>query len=136
MDDCPSSSIMVASHFRCAYLIMDADIRHILETSPKGTIIINLDGKAIYNAISLKEFKLAIDEERPLIITPLTYAIDNFYATKGYRVLVESEGKQLNINRMLLGYDIGPNDRELRLAHNVERLILNGVYDIETNWEC
>lgn len=70
-----------------------------------------------------------------LITTPLTYAIDNYYVMQGYKLIVKSEGKELNINRMLLGYDIGPNDKELRLSHNVEKLILSGVYDIETNWE-
>ena len=116
------------------YIMNDHD-RHIVETSPKGTIIVNLDGTTMYNALCLKDFQLALSREEPLIVTPLTYAIDNLYVLQGYKLIVESEGKQLNINRMLLGYDIGPNDKELRLTHNVERLILSGVYDIETNWD-
>lgn len=109
-------------------------VRKLLEESPKGTILINLDGSADYNAVSLKEFKFKLANKSKLIITPLTYAIDNFYALNGYKVIVESEGEQLNINRMLLGYDIGSNDKELRPSHNVEKMILGGVYDIETNW--
>ena len=34
---------------------------------------------------------------------------------------------------MLLG-DIGENEKELRPAHNIEKMILGGVYDIETQW--
>lgn len=93
-----------------------------------------MDGKDKYNAISLKDFYFALHNKEKLIITPLTTAIDNGYCLQGYRLIVKSEGKQLDINRMLLGLDIGENDKELRISHNVEKLILNGVYDIETNW--
>lgn len=114
---------------------MEAHDREIIEKHERGTIIVTLDGRRPMNALTLKDFELAICAEKSLIITPLTYAIDNIYVLQGYELIVESEGKQLNINRMLLGYDIGPNDKELRLAHNVEKLILSGVYDIETRWD-
>lgn len=113
---------------------MQPEDRKIIAESPKGTIVICLDGTMRYNAISLKDFQLAVNDELDYICTPLTYAIDNFFCLKGYKVIVVSEGVQRCINDMLLG-DIGPNERELRLAHNVEKMILSGVYNIETNWK-
>lgn len=39
---------------------MDAETREILSTSPKGILIVNLDGNANYTAISLKAFRKQI----------------------------------------------------------------------------
>lgn len=105
----------------------------ILRECPSGTILVNLDGEAEYNAISLKEFKLKIRDGCQYIVTPLTTALDLFYCFKGYRLIVQSEGYSRCINDILLG-DIGENEKELRPAHNIEKMILGGVYDIETQW--
>lgn len=106
--------------------------RDRIKKGPLGTIIVSLDGH-MYTTISLKDFKEAIARGDKTIITPLTYALDMFYVLKGYRVIVESNGKRRCINDMLLG-DIGPNEKELRISHNIEKMILSGVYDIETDW--
>lgn len=99
------------------------------------TLIINLDGGCIYNAPSLKDFKLAIRNEQSCITTPLTTAIDTELCLRGYRVIIQSEGQERCLNDMLLG-DIGENEKELRFSHNAEKLFLAGVYDnIETNWD-
>lgn len=115
-------------------MITDAEIREILNRAPRGTIIVNLDGDAEYNAISLKDFKLAIRNRQTYIVTPLTTALNNDYCLMGYRLIVQSEGYSRCINDMLLG-DIGENERELRLAHNIEKMILGGVYGLETEWK-
>lgn len=112
---------------------MDERTKYILRESPRGTIIVSLDGCG-FNAVTLKEFKELYAQSCDYIKTPLTTVIDNYYCLDGYKLIVESAGKQRCINDMLLG-DIGPNEKELRLAHNIEKLILNGVYDIETNWK-
>lgn len=109
------------------------DERKIISESPNGTILVNLDGEVNYNAVSLKDFRLAIKNGSQYIVTPLTTALDLFYCFKGYRLLVQSEGHMRCINDMLLG-DIGENEKELRPAHNIEKMILGGVYDIETQW--
>ena len=109
---------------------MDKETREILKTSPLGTIIVNLDGNRMYNTVSLKEFKIAIKNQERCIITPLTYALDNHYC-----LIIESEGNSRCRNNMLLG-EIGENERELRIAHNVEKLFMSGAYeDIETEWK-
>ena len=114
---------------------MDRETREILKASPLGTIIVNLDGNRVYNTISLKEFKIAIRNQERCIITPLTYALDNHYCLMGYKLIIESEGHARCINDMLLG-KIGENERERRIAHNVEKLFMSGAYeDIETEWE-
>lgn len=113
---------------------MTQEDRDLIRQSPLGTIIVNLTGDCIYNAVSMKEFKLAIKRQEPCIITPLTYALDNFYVLMGYKLIIQSGGHSRCINDMLLG-DIGENEREMRIAHNVEKLFMSGVYeDIETEW--
>lgn len=114
--------------------MLDKKTRKIIKESPKGTIIINLDGNIIYNCVSLKDFKLALKERKEYITTPLTTALDNCLCLDGYKLIVQSEGRERCINDMLLG-DIGPNEKELRLAHNIEKMILGGLYDIETEWK-
>lgn len=120
---------------RLSYLIpMDEKTREILLHPTKGTILINLDGNAEYNATSLKDFQLACKRGEKYIITPLTHAIDNWFCFQGYRVIIESEGRHRCLNEMLLG-NIKPNERELRVAHNAEKLFMSGAYeDIETRW--
>lgn len=113
--------------------MLDKDTRKILSDSPNGTILVNLDGEVNYNAISLKEFKQKVKERCPYIVTPLTTALDTGLCLQGWRLVVQSEGHSRCINDMLLG-DIGENEKELRLAHNIEKMILGGVYDIETQW--
>lgn len=114
---------------------MNKETREILKTSPLGTIIVNLDGNRMYNTVSLKEFKIAIKNQERCIITPLTYALDTYYCLMGYKLIIESEGNSRCINNMLLG-EIGENERELRIAHNVEKLFMSGAYeDIETEWK-
>lgn len=63
----------------------------------------------------------------------LTTAIDNYYCLRGYRLIVQSEGRERCINDMLLG-DIEENEKELRISHNIERMILSGVYGLEVQW--
>ena len=77
---------------------------------------------------------LALRTKDPFIVTPLTCAIDNGLTLDGYRVEIYSEGKILCLNDMLLGKSLNENDKELRISHNAEKLILSGVYDIETRW--
>lgn len=114
---------------------MDRETREIPKTSPLGTIIVNLDGNRMYNTVSLKGFKIAIKNQERCIITPLTYALDTYYCLMGYKLIIESEGNSRCINNMLLG-EIGENERELRIAHNVEKLFMSGAYeDIETEWK-
>lgn len=113
---------------------MDEETKRKLRESPKGTIIVNLDGSIIYNCVSLKDFKLALNRGERYITTPLTTVLDNCLCLQGYRLIVQSEGKERCINDMLLG-DIAFNEKVLRLGHNVERLILGGAYDIETEWK-
>ena len=112
---------------------MDAETREILSISPKGILIVNLDGNANYTAISLKAFRKQIQNDSSYIVTPLTTAIDNYYCLRGYRLIVQSEGRERRINDMLLG-DIGENEKELRISHNIERMILSGVYGLEVQW--
>lgn len=114
---------------------MDIETRDRILNSDK-TLIIDLSGdNCLYNALTYKDFVLAIKEGRSYIVTPLTTAIDNGYCLQGYRVIVRSEGQERCLNDMLLG-DIGENEKELRLSHNAEKLFLAGVYDnIETSWE-
>lgn len=114
---------------------MDKETREILKISPLGTIVVNLDGNRMYNAISLKEFKIAIKNQEKCIVTPLTCALDTHYCLMGYKLIIESEGHTRCINDMLLG-EIGENERELRIAHNVEKIFMSGAYeDIETEWK-
>lgn len=112
---------------------MDAKTREILATSPKGVLIVNLDGNANYTAISLKAFTKQIQNNSSYIVTPLTTAIDNYYCLQGYRLIVQSEGQERCINDMLLG-DIDENEKELRIAHNIEKMILSGLYGLEVQW--
>lgn len=113
--------------------MIDADTRKIINESPAGTIVVNLDGDIVYNAVCLKDFRIKVKERCPYIVTPLTTALDTGLCLLGYRLVVQSEGHSRCINDMLLG-DIGENEKELRLAHNIEKMILGGVYDIETQW--
>lgn len=112
---------------------MDAETREILSTSPKGMIIVNLDGNISYTAISLKAFRKQIQNNSSYIVTPLTTAIDNYYCLQGYKLIVQSEGQERCINDMLLG-DVGENEMKLRIAHNIEKMILSGMYGLEVQW--
>lgn len=112
---------------------MDAETREMLATSPKGVLIVNLDGNTNYTAISLKAFKKQIQNNSSYIVTPLTTAIDNYYCLQGYRLIVQSEGQERCINDMLLG-DIDENEKELRIPHNTEKMILSGLYGLEVQW--
>lgn len=114
--------------------MLDQELKENIKNCPKGTIIVNLDGNAIYTAVSLKEFTLALRHGERWIVTPLTTAIDNWHCCQGYRLIVQSEGKERCINEMLLG-NIGEDEKVLRVSHNTEKLILGGVYDIETEWK-
>lgn len=114
---------------------MTEELRYIIATNPKGRIMINLsDEDACFTAVTYKEFQLALERGDEQIITPLTTAIDNYYCCLGYRVLICSEGKTLCLNDLLLGIKKNDNDKDLRLAHNAEKLILNEVYDLKTKW--
>ena len=107
----------------------------IIARSPVGELIILLDGEPNqYNCISYKELQLMTKNNCPHIVTPLTTAIDTFYTYRGYRVIVKSEDKEYCLNDMLLG-DTKPNEKELRTAHNAEKLFLSGCYDIKVNWD-
>ena len=128
---------MVGNYCRRAYVggFMTEELRHIIATNPKGRIIINLsDEDAYFTAITYKEFQLALERGDEQIITPLTTAIDNYYCCLGYRVLVCSEDQTLCLNDLLLGIKKNDNDKDLRLAHNAEKLILNEVYSLKTKW--
>lgn len=114
---------------------MDEEAKHIIENSDKLIKII-LDGKPEdYTATSYKDLMLALTHKDKFIVTPLTWAIDNGLTLDGYRVEIYSEGKMLCLNDMLLGKGLNENDKELRITHNAEKLILSGVYDIETSWQ-
>jgi len=114
---------------------MDAETKYIIEHSDKLIKVI-LDGEAQdYTAVSYKDLILALRTKTPFIITPLTCAIDNGLTLDGYRVEIYSKGKMLCLNDMLLGRGLDENDKELRISHNAEKLILSGVYDIETRWQ-
>ena len=114
---------------------MDEEAKHIIENSDKLIKII-LDGKPEdYTATSYKDLMLALARKDKFIVTPLTWAIDNGLTLDGYRVEIYSERKMLCLNDMLLGKGLNENDKELRLSHNAEKLILSGVYDIETSWQ-
>ena len=114
---------------------MIEELRHIIATNPKGRIIIDLSNEdAYFTAITYKEFQLALERGYEQIITPLTTAIDNYYCCLGYRVLVCSESQTICLNDLLLGIKKNDNDKDLRLAHNAEKLILNGVYDLKVKW--
>ena len=105
-----------------------------LSTSPKGTIVILLDGCAEdYTSISKKDFDIQINRGDNYIVTPLTWAIDNYYCYQGYKVIVKSENTEYCLNHMLLGLT-KENEKELRATHNAENLFLSGCYDIKTNW--
>lgn len=114
--------------------------KKLLQTSPKGTIYVCLDGSMEYNCIDLKKFKRLIKKtvEPVFIITPLTIVIDNYYPLHGYKLYVVSHfnghKQQVCINDLLLGIK-KDYQKDLKPAHNIERLILNNVYDIQTNWE-
>lgn len=43
------------------------DERKILRECPSGTILVNLDGEAEYNATSLKEFKLKLEMDANIL---------------------------------------------------------------------
>lgn len=112
---------------------MDAETREILSTSPKGMIIVNLDGNISYTAVSLKAFRKQIQNNSSYIVTPLTTAINNYYCLQGYKLIVQSEGQERCINDMLLG-DVDENEMELRISHNIEKMILGGLYGLEVQW--
>lgn len=115
---------------------MDEKTKDIIRKSPRGRIVIELsDERAIFDAITYKEFQLAIKRGDRYIVTPLTTAIDNYYCLMGYRVVVKSEEKQFCLNDALLGFNLKENDKELKLSHNTEKLILNGVYDLQVYWK-
>lgn len=114
---------------------MDKETKNIISKSPNGIIRIVLDGdKDIYTSWSLKDFHEQLNNKDTYIVTPLTTAIDNFYCLKGYRVIIESEGKVYCLNDMLLGINTNDNEREMRLAHRAERMFLSGCYEIKTDW--
>ena len=105
-----------------------------LSTSPKGTIIILLDGCVEdYTSISKKDFDIQMNRGDNYIVTPLTLAIDNYYCYQGYKVIVKSENTEYCLNHMLLGLT-KENEKELRATHNAENLFLSGCYNIKTNW--
>lgn len=113
---------------------MDEKTKDIIRKSPRGRIVIELsDERAIFDAITYKEFQLAIKRGDRYIVTPLTWAIDNYYCYQGYKVIVKSENTEYCLNHMLLGLT-KENEKELRAAHNAENLFLSGCYDIKTNW--
>lgn len=109
-----------------AYKIANSNklLRIVLDGSPE-----------IYTAISYKDLITAIRNREKFIVTPLPTAIDNDWVLLGYRVEIQSGDKTMCLNDMLLGKSLGPNDKEIRLSHNAEKLFLSGVYDIETKWE-
>lgn len=120
--------------------MLTEEMKNLLETSPKGEIWVCLDGSMKYNCLDLKSFNKIIREstEAVHIITPLTYAINNDFALRGYKLYVVShfngEKQQVCVNDLLLGRK-KDYEKDLRPAHNIERLILNNVYDIRTDWE-
>lgn len=114
---------------------MDEEVKQKIRFSNKLIQVI-LDGDpGLYTAVTYKDLMLALRARERVIITPLTTAIDNGLTLDGYRVEIISGDRTLCLNDMLLGEGLGPNDKELRLAHNAEKLILSGVYDIETSWK-
>lgn len=113
--------------------------KSMVSQCPRGQIWVCLDGSMKYNCIDLKKFKKIIREKEPVyIVTPLTTAIDNYYPLHGYRLYIMSHfngvKQQVWVNDLLLGHK-KLEEKDLRPAHNIERLVLNGVYEIQTNWE-
>lgn len=117
---------------------MTEGMRKILEESPKGEIWVCLDGSMEYNAIDLKSFNKALRDGNKKIITPLCYAMNNELCLRGYKLYVinhfNGEEQKLCINDLLLGKE-KDGQKSLRPAHNIERLILSGEYDIRIDWE-
>ena len=112
----------------------------LVSQCPREQIWVCLDGSMKYNCIDLKKFKkLTTGKTEPVyIVTPLTTVIDNYYPLHGYKLYIVSHfngvRQQVCVNDLLLG-NKKPEEKDLRPAHNIERLVLNGVYEIQTNWE-
>ena len=114
---------------------MDEEVKQKIRFSNKLIQVILDSDPGLYTAVTYKDLMLALRARERVIITPLTTAIDNGLTLDGYRVEIISGDRTLCLNDMLLGEGLSPNDKELRLAHNAEKLILSGVYDIETSWK-
>lgn len=75
--------------------------------------------------------ELALESEE--IYTTLLDAVDSSYYEKGYDIIVISEGKYIKFSDLLR---IGFNGREIRTAHNWQRMLKNDTFApaIRANW--
>lgn len=85
---------------------------------------------------TLKEFEEAIKRQDKIIETTQFHALSSKYFEKGYDIFIISEGKQIKMSD-ILRIEKAPftYGREIRLAHNWEKMFHSGVFNIPYSWE-
>lgn len=73
----------------------------------------------------------AIDEDLPLIRTTCITCLDFYglYQDKKYRIFVHKNGKSLEIYPGMNWDPNGEPDREIRIYHDIRRMITGGTFD-------
>ena len=81
-----------------------------------------------------KTLCLAIKEERPCIITPITKCLCASVMEKGYDLIIQSEMKYVVLSEMLNGNCNGSLGRQIRPAHNWEKMLYSGCFDLKVDF--
>ena len=76
-------------------------------------------------SISLAETEWQLNHDVERINTPQTHVISTTWLVKGYRIFVHMLDDK--IVEMKLGY-MGDNLKEIRVAHNLEKMVLAGCF--------
>ena len=81
-----------------------------------------------------KTLCLAIKEQRPCIITPITKCVCSLTMEKGYDIIIQSEMKYVRLSELLNGAVDGSFGREIRPAQNWEKMLYSGCFDIKVDF--
>lgn len=75
--------------------------------------------------ITLEETERALNENKECIHTTQPHVCSTRWIVKGYRVFVHMLNNE--VVEMKLGY-INENMKEIRVAHNLEKMLLSGLF--------